>query len=168
MRKTLFALVAALAGAVVLPAHAAGVVQVEFLPFERYSDAGRDPVDASRKQDVLARHLQKLGQQWLPDGQTLKVEVLDIDLAGSQRPGNGTITDRRKSIGGADTPHFQLRYALMQGSTVVASGEEHVDDLNYLRHGADIVGDDPLKTEKRALEGWFKQRFVEKKPAPTK
>jgi hypothetical protein len=168
MRKTLFTLVAAFAGAVVLPAHAAGVVQVEFLPFERYSDAGRDPVDASRKQDVLARYLQTLGQQWLPDGQTLKIEVLDIDLAGSQRPGDGTITDRRKSIGLADTPHFEVQYALSQGSTVLTSGKEHLDDLNYLRHGADIVGDDPLKTEKRVLEAWFKQRFVEKKPAPTK
>jgi hypothetical protein len=168
MRKTLSILIAALGTLAALPGHAAGVVQVEFLPFDRYTDAGRDPVDASRKQDVLTRHLQALGKQWLPDGQTLKVEMLDVDLAGSQRPGQGEITGRRRSIGGADTPHFQVRYALTQGSTVLASGEEHLDDLNYLRHGADIVGDDPLKTEKRVLDAWFKQRFVEKKPAPAK
>ena len=88
--------------------------------------------------------------------------------AGAQRPGNGTITGRLRSIGGADTPHIQVRYALTQGPTVVASGEEHLGDLNYLRHGADIVGDDPLKAEKRVLEAWFKQRFVEKKPAAAK
>ena len=162
----MLALAAALGGAFAVPAHAGGVVDVAWLPYERYSDPGRDPTDASRNEDVLSRHLQQLAARWLPDGQSLKVEVLEFDLAGDLRPSRRlSITDRRVARGGADTPQMVLRYVLSQGGAVVTSGEERVTDLAYLRHGADIVGDDPLRREKRMLEAWFKQRFVERKPA---
>jgi hypothetical protein len=159
--------IAAFAAVCALPARAAGSVEVSFLPDPlRYSDAGRDPNDAVRNEETFARYLQELGTRWLPDGQQLKVDVLDIDLAGSLKPSHLTGIDQvRIARGGADVPQFKLRYALTEGGRVVASGEETVSDLNYLRHGTDIGSGEPLRNEKRLLEHWFKTRIVERKPA---
>lgn len=159
--------VAAITAACALSAQAAGPVDVSFLPDPRqYTDPGRDPADAVRNEETLARHLQSLGARWLPDGQQLRVEVLDLDLSGSLRPPRrAAIDDVRISHGGADVPRVTLRYTLSEGSRVLASGEETVSDLNYLRHGADIGLNEPLRNEKRMLENWFKSRIVERKPA---
>jgi len=159
--------IAAVAAACALPVHAAGPVDVSFLPDPRqYTDPGRDPADAVRNEQTLARHLQGLGARWLPDGQQLRIEVLDLDLSGSLRPPRRAAIDEvRISHGGADVPRVKLRYTLSEGDRVLASGEETVTDLNYLRHGADIGLNEPLRTEKRMLEGWFKARIVERKPA---
>jgi len=158
---------AALAAACALPVHAAGSVDVTFAADpNRYSDAGRDPNDVRRNEEALARHLQALGAQWLPDGQQLKVDVIDLDLAGRFKLSHAPGFDQfRIARGGADTPSIRLRYTLSEGGRVVTSGEETVTDLNYLRHGADIRDHEPLRNEKRMLEGWFKSRIVERKPA---
>jgi hypothetical protein len=157
----------ALAAACALPAYAAGAVEVSFLPdSHRYSDPGRDPADAQRNENTLARYLQDLGARWLPDGQQLRIDVLDLDLAGSLRPPRrAPIDEVRIARGGADVPRIVLRYSLTEGGRVLASGEETVTDLNYLRHGADIHDGEPLRNEKRMLAGWFKARLVERKPA---
>ena len=166
LHRTVIA-VAAFAAVCALPARAAGPVEVSFLPdWSRYSDAGRDPNDARRNEEVLAHWLQELGTRWLPDGQQLKVDVLDLDLAGQLKPSHRAgITQVRIARGGADLPRITLRYALTEGGRVVASGEEMVNDLDYLHNHTDISQDDPLRNEKRMLEGWFKARIVERKPA---
>jgi hypothetical protein len=158
---------AALALVCALPAHAAGPVDVTFLPdWRQYTDPGRDPTDAVRNEETLARHLQSLGTRWLADGQQLRIDVLDVDLSGSLRPArHAAIDEVRISRGGADVPRIKLRYTLSEGSRVIASGEETVSDLNYLRHGTDIGMGEPLRNEKRMLDSWFKARIVERKPA---
>ena len=95
---------AALALACALPAYAAGPVDVSFLPdWRQYTDPGRDPADAVRNEETLARHLQSLGTRWLAEGQQLKIDVLDVDLSGSLRPARRAAIDevrisRRRTI----------------------------------------------------------------------
>jgi hypothetical protein len=142
--------------------HAAGTVEVSFLEPARYSDAGRDPAESRRNEDTLARHLEGLGQRYLAAGQVLKVDVLDVDLAGTVRPsrrGNGEIRIVR---GGADAPHIRMRYSLTEGGQVVKTAEETVTDLSYLAHANTPPTGDPLRLEKRMLDDWFKTRFVAK------
>jgi len=157
---------AALAAMCALPAHAAGVVEVSFLADpHQYSDPGRDPTDAERNEQILARHLQALGARWLPDGQQLKIDVLDLNLAGELRPARRAAVDQvRIARGGADVPQIKVRYTLSEGGRVLMSGEETVSDLDYLRHGTDIGLWEPLRNEKRMLDSWFKARIVDRKP----
>lgn len=139
------------------PAQAAGTVSVSFVEPENFTDAGHWSPDRERHLRELEQFLQRLGQR-LPDGQTLAIEVLDVDLAGEVWPRSAR--EVRILRGGIDWPAITLRYALREGGKAVASGEERITDMGYL------VGQRPRSTlgelpyEKRMLEDWFKQRFV--------
>lgn len=148
-----------------LPAYAAGSVEIAFIAPASYTDAGKGLVDAKRNEDTLGRFLQGLGERYLGPDQVLKIDVLDVDLAGTVRPSRRGFDDIRIARGGADWPRIKMRYSLLDGGKVVQNGEETVADLNYLRRSADYRDSDPLRHEKRMLADWFKARFVDHKPA---
>ena len=72
MNRTLLAFALTLASTAAL---AAGQVEVSFRPADQLSDVGRG-IDRERNVKALADHFKSLAAQ-LPDGQALKVEVLD-------------------------------------------------------------------------------------------
>ena len=163
LRTTLIAAAVALLSATVLivmarPAHAAGSAEVRFVEPERFSDAGRPPVERDRTLASLTAHLQQLARG-LPDGQRLKIEVLDVDLAGEQVLRRGQ--DVRVLRGTVDSPSIELRWSLEQGGSTVKSGKERLTDLGYLTGGraykANAYGDLPY--EKRMLSEWFRAQF---------
>ena len=45
---------------------------------ERFADIGRNPADRERAMKALRQHMESLAPR-LPDGQTLKLEVLDVE-----------------------------------------------------------------------------------------
>ena len=140
-----------------LPAAAAGTVEVSWLQPERYSDAGRTDGERERTMKSLADHFAQLGRL-LPDGQTLKLEVLDVDLAGEIEP--RPRQDVRIVRGGADWPRMTLRYTLQEGSQTLKSGEARLADMDY-QFGVPALNlrDDELRYEKRMIEHWFSQNF---------
>lgn len=163
LRSTLIAAAIALvsATALVLLAHpvwAAGLVEVRFVQPERFSDAGRNPIERDRALASLSAHLRELGRQ-LPDGQQLKVDVLDVDLAGEEVVRNGR--DLRILRGGADVPSLAVRWTLEQGGRTVRSGDDRLTDLGYLsgRMPSNASLSD-LPYEKALLTRWFQERVL--------
>ena len=78
-----------------------------------YDHAGIS-LSPSKREMVYSR----LGRR-LPDGQTLTIAVLDLDLAGSLRP---TPTGELRVLrGGADWPSMSLRYTLQADGRTLAS-----------------------------------------------
>lgn len=161
LRTTLVAaglalLSAALLVALAHPAHA-GQADVRFVEPDRFSDAGRSPFDRERALASLAAHVKDLARQ-LPDGQTLKVEFLDVDLAGDLVPRRGT--DVRVLRGGADVPQIRLRWALEQAGSTLKKGEQRLTDLGYLtsRPGANAASDGDLPYERWLLTQWFREQ----------
>jgi hypothetical protein len=152
-RRWLLALGAALAAGL---AHA-GVVEVAFEQPDRFADAGRG-VEAETLRQALTKHLQTLGRQGLPAGQTLKVTVTDIDLAGEVRPRGRFAQEIRVLNGRADWPVISLRYSLSEGGRELARGSERLLDMSYLdRPKPRSPG--PYPYEERLLTQWFAQRF---------
>jgi hypothetical protein len=142
-----------------LSAHAAGTVQVTFLQPERFSDVRDSFYSSERHLDLLKQHLQAAAAPYVADGQTLKIEVLDVDLAGELRP-SARANNRRVLRGGADWPRIQLRYALEAPGQTLRSGEARVQDLAYLQR--DLGGyrsREALYHERRMLDEWFEAEF---------
>jgi hypothetical protein len=139
-------------------AASAGPVDVSFVDEKRFADAGNTPWDEEHNLKLLAEHLQALGQRHLPAGQSLKVEVLDVDLAGESRPTR--YGDIRIARGRADIPRITLRYSLLAGGQVLRQAEETVSDLNYMNHLREASSSETLRYEKRMLGEWFRARFV--------
>lgn len=161
--------------AATLPAHAAGKVEVSYVQPEQFTDAGTGARERERTLRALTRHFEQLARR-LPDGQTLRVEVLDVDLAGFVRPFG--VHELRVLRGGADWPHMTLRYTLASGcpqaaagakeacaGRTIKAGEDQLADLNYLfyRSGISDLGGE-LPYEKRMLDHWFGATFAAAQP----
>ena len=143
---------------VALPAAAAGTVEVTWVQPDRYIDTGRKLWEREDALKSLGEHFRKLGRQ-LPDGQTLKIEVLDVDLAGDLEPGTGR--DLRVLRGGADGPRITLRYTLQQGGQTLKAGEEQLTYPNYYQGTlrANVQSDSDLAYEKQMIARWFGTTF---------
>ena len=149
--------------AIVMGAAAANAaVVVSFPGVDTYTDARADGYSRATATEGIERHLQALGERYLTPQQTLRIEVLDIDLAGTLEF-TRRATQLRVLRDNGDGPTIKLRYVLESGGTVLASGEESVSDRSYMRIRRNINADsEALYYEKRMLDEWFKSRFVEK------
>ena len=135
-------------------AQAAGKVDVRWLEPGNFSDAERSAIDRERVTQELGSYMQKLGSL-LPDGQTLTLEVTDLDLAGELEPVGWR--ELRVLRGRADWPRMVLRFTLAAEGRTLKQGEARLSDMGYSfgpspRHEA-------LGYEKRMLKGWFKAEF---------
>lgn len=158
MRPPIRTLIASLLAAGACTAMA-GTVSVSFINPTSYSDAGTTAWDGQANLKTLAAHLEQLGQRWLPAGQVLKVEIVDVDLAGYLRPQRDG-TQLRVVRGGADWPSIKLRYTLEENGKALRSDEDQVSDMTYAQGMAGRRDSTPLYHDKRMLEGWFKARFA--------
>lgn len=136
---------------------AAGAVEVSFIEPDRFADVGATPWERKARLNDLAAHLQRLGRRLLPAEQTLKIEVLDVDLAGEPR-------HSARIVRGGDWPRIQLRYTLTAEGKPQLNGEDRLADLNYAQGFDNGRSSEPLFYEKRMLERWFEARFVERRP----
>lgn len=149
--KNVFA-AAVLALAAGSAAQAAGTVQVHFVKPENFADVGDRAYRAEDHLKALERVLVEVAAPRVPDGQTLRLDVLDVDLAGEVRPG-GRAWDTRVMRGRADWPRITLRWAL-DGQR----GEAVIQDMAYLQR-VPPAHDGALAHERRMLDEWFRERF---------
>lgn len=138
-------------------AHASGRAEVRYIEPEHFTDAGFGVIERERTQKLLAHQIERLASR-LPDGQTLKVEITDVDLAGEI----DWLSPQRLRVMGQlpDAPRLALRFELTQGGQVVARGEERLSDLSYLDRRSGLKGNDALPYENRMLAEWFDKRFA--------
>lgn len=163
MRHSTFALVAALVAALSTGLSAglacAGTAEVKFIDPAKYSDGGSRLGEAESVRNTLVAHLQSLAAK-LPADQSVSIDILDIDLAGSDRftrHGN----EVRVLRGRADWPSIRLRYSLRQGNKLLASGEDMVSDMVYLDTQFGLSNYASLPYERRMLTRWFNQRMTQ-------
>jgi hypothetical protein len=145
-------------------APAAAAVDISFSQPENFTDAdlGRSYGTAARDDTMrgIEQFLQGLGERWLQPGRTLRVEVLDIDLAGRYEPWRALGANVR-AMREVAWPRITLRYALEENGQVVDTAEEDVTDIGYLLRPNARLSHDPLRYEKAMLDDWFRARFVE-------
>jgi hypothetical protein len=151
---------AVLAAPMALSAAAQAAVEVTYVNPERFVDASPRGIRGAKADErvlvELRGFLEKQGERALKPGQDLQLDILDVDLAGRVEFGAHDIRVVRE----IDWPSIKLRYTLSENGAVVASGEERVSDLDYLR-GINVAsgGNDALKYEKSMLRTWLKKRF---------
>lgn len=133
----------------------AGKVEVSWVEPDRFADAGRSVVDRERTMSALGDHLKRWARR-LPGDQVLKIEVLDVNLAGEIEPFRGR--DLRVLRGSVDWPLIKLRYTLQAKGSTLKSGEAEVADRHY-RLGERVS---ELGFEKRMLDKWFKATIATK------
>ena len=146
-----------------MPAEAA--VTVAFVDPGHFTDADDSTGNSTRTLLEIKRHLERLGARYLQPKDSLKIEVLNVDLAGRRQTLRSMTSDVRFVNGDADWPRIELRYTLGAESGVPKPVQETIVDMAYLRRvfEPEYVSD-PLQYEKRMLDNWFRARFVEHRP----
>ena len=146
-------------------AQAGGRVDVVFVDQKHFTDAGWPDAERGEVLGQLAAHIQALGARYLAEGQTLSVEVLDVDLAGQAKPWQSRGAPVRILRGKADWPRMDLRYTLLEDGKPVSAGRESIADLAYLDRVGQARMSVSLAYERRMLDDWFRGRFVEGRAA---
>jgi len=140
----------------------AAPVQVTFTNPEKFLDASPHRYGAKERDATLqklARHMEGQGARYLKPGQTLKIEVLNVDLAGRVEWWHANAHDLR-IMRDIDSPSMKVRYSLEENGAVLASAEEWIADRMYLMGASVLRGSsDSLKYEKAMLNDWFRHRF---------
>jgi hypothetical protein len=148
-----------LAGLLALAANGAmAATTVNYVQPDKFSDIPFTPWERDDTLKQITDHFNKLGQS-LPAGQDLRVDVLDIDLAGREIPGARAGRDIRIMKGMADWPRMKLRWAVEQNGQVVKSGESQVQDMDYQNHVNHYFDSEPLRYEKQMLDTWFEKNI---------
>jgi hypothetical protein len=149
---------------VLAPTAALADVKVSFVTPDRYSDRDfRNSASRDATLDEFRRYFARLGERYLKPGQSVSIEVLNIDLAGDYEPWRTRFHDVR-IMRDVTPPRFKLRYALRQGGRVVLQAEESVSDMNYLMNPSARMSSERYAYEKDMLRDWFRARFVEMRP----
>lgn len=153
-----YRIVAAAALALATCGAAQAEVSVTYVKPDQFSDVPYGVRERETVMKELTAHFNELGRQ-LPAGQTLKVEVLDVDLAGWVYPRRWGPDNIRVLRGGADWPHMHLRFTLEENGKVVRSGDSQLANMSYQMRMNRYASDDPLRYEKQMMDDWFKQEF---------
>ena len=152
--------------ALAVPATAANV-SVAFVHPEKYADAGYSHSFASERdraevQRDIEQHLQRLAERGLPASDALKIEVLDIDLAGHFEPFRFRNGPDVRIVRDITLPRIKLRYTLTRRDQLVASAEENLSDMNFLMSANRYSSGDRLRYEKAMLDDWFEKRITKR------
>ncbi|MYM80796.1 DUF3016 domain-containing protein [Duganella sp. FT50W] len=130
---------------------------VSYLNTAEMTDVPRHPKDLASMEYTFTEQLKQLSDR-LPAGQVLKVEFLDIDLAGDVFP-RVPVRDIRVTKGQADWPRIHLRYSIEQDGKVLRSGEGKLADPNY-QMGVNMYSQELYAYEKQMLDAWFRKEIL--------
>ena len=166
MRTVGARLAAAVVAGVLWAGSAAAQVTVTFVTPEHYTDAANRFGSGLSLRVTLAemrRLFEELGGQVLRPGQSLAIEVLDIDLAGYERPGVNVPYGLRV-VDDVGAPRFRLRYALRDGRRTLQSGEETITEISFLLRYQRAANSRTFGYERELLRDWFRSRFARREP----
>jgi len=140
----------------------AATSEVTWTDYEKYRDI--HPGDGNKKSfrertfKNLEKHFAKLAAN-LPEGQVLKIDVTDVDLAGDTMAGG---INRYRIVKDIYFPRMNFSYQLVNADgSEVLSDDVVVKDMNFLRGSSLKYRNDSLGHEKKMLDDWFFKEFKE-------
>ncbi len=149
-----FLFAALLAAASFAHANEAAKVQVRLAAdLNQYADFGDTTWDRDRNARDLTQVFEDLGAE-LATGQTLNIEVIEVNLAGELEWVRGA--DRIRVMREIGWPMIEIRYTLRQGDKVTGEGTARISDMAYLSQGRPSEVQGPMGFERRMLQRWLK------------
>jgi Protein of unknown function (DUF3016) len=149
-RRFGLALVALSTGLVGSAVQAAGTVSVSFVEPARFRDVRDAHLQSAANLATLRRHIEEAAAPYVANGQSLRVEVTEVDLAGEVVHG-GPAQPVRVMRGSADWPRIELRYMLEAPDRAPVAGRAQVQDMAYLHRAGGLRLGIDLPYERRML-----------------
>jgi hypothetical protein len=142
-------------------------VQVVFVDPEKFSDVrdGYTQTESARTffLDGIRRHIQQRAAARLGEGETFRVTITDVHLAGDYQARTPNITNVR-IVREVMPARIDLGFRLARADgTVVAAGERRLRSTGY-PVGVGIDPSDPLVYEKVLLDDWLREDLPRGRP----
>ena len=142
-------------------AHAAA--DVSFSNVESYDDPTfewpKSKKNRGQVEDALRKMFTELAGKHLTPGQSLKIDITGIDLAGRIHPG---LNPDLRVLDSVTWPRLNFTYQVIENGAVIASGEEKLTDLNYLNAFNRSRDSDWLRYERQMVSDWFRKTLARK------
>lgn len=134
--------------------------EVIWTNYEKYRDIhpGNDSKKKFRERTFrdFEKYFAKLSTK-LPEGQVLKIEVTDVDLAGDTLAGG---IDRYRIVKEIYFPRMNFTYQLINADgSEVKSAEVALKEMNFMIGSSLKYSHDSLGYEKKMLKDWFFKTF---------
>ncbi len=138
----------------------AGTSEVKWTNPDDYRDVDAgEGHKAKFKAKVFAdfeKHFEKLSAK-LPEGQSLLIEVTDVDLAGDVNHGG---MRRIRIVKDLYFPRIKFFYQLLdENKQELSSGAENLKDMSFMMGSSLRHSNDTLAYEKNMLDEWFSETF---------
>ncbi|MET0321066.1 MAG: DUF3016 domain-containing protein [Duganella sp.] len=134
-------------------------VSVTYVKPKEFMDVPHSELERDRLLKQFTDYFATLDKK-LPAGQQLKIEVLDIDLAGRLWPRRSGGEDLRVLNGGADWPHMHVHYTLEENGKVLRSGDDQLSNMMYQQRTTRYWDSDALRYEKQMIDDWFDKTII--------
>jgi hypothetical protein len=161
MKKSILLITLLSAGFLLSPSVYAANSEVTWTDYKSYRDI--DPGNEGRKSfrertfKDLEKHFAKLAET-LPEGQVLKIDVTDVDLAGDTHAAG---INRTRVVKQIYSPRMNFSYELLDADgKVIQSDEVVVKDMNFMSGSNLKYRSKSLGYEKKMLDDWFKDAFA--------
>ena len=146
----------------IAPGAFAASSEVTWTDYKSYRDidAGNENRKSFRERTFkgFEKHFSKLAAT-LPEGQVLKIDVTDVDLAGDT---NASGIHRTRIIKHLYSPRMNFSYQLFDAEgKVIQADEAVVKDMNFMSGNSLKYRNKSLGYEKKMLDDWFDKTFKE-------
>lgn len=161
--KKLMSMLLVLCSFTVVSNVSAAEVEIEWFEPEHYRDvkpsSGSKSAFQKRVFRELTEHFSELAAK-LPENQTLKIKVTDVDLAGDIRymvgPNNLTL----RVVENIYFPRMEFSYQLLDSTQqVLKSGDENIKDMAFNSGIHTRRSNDSYYYEKQLLSDWYHDSF---------
>lgn len=136
--------------------------EVTWTDYKKYRDIheGNEGRKSFRERTFkdFEKHFSELAAQ-LPEKQTLKIDVTDVDLAGDTHAGG---INRMRIVKDIYFPRMNFSYQLVdEGGKVLKSEDVVLKDMNFMSGSNIKYRNKSLGYEKKMLDEWFDETFSE-------
>lgn len=138
----------------------AATTEITWKDYEKYYDVNEGNHSRANFKDLLTGHLEEHLTELaakLPENQTLKIEVTDVDLAGQVRPG---AMNSSRIVKNGYPPRINFSYQLLDANGKEIKSEElKLRDLSFMTNPPMKYRNKLFGYEKKMLDDWFKDTF---------
>ena len=134
--------------------------EVTWTDYKSYRDidSGNDGRKSFRERTFkdFEKHFAKLAAN-LPEAQTLKIDVTDVDLAGDTNAGG---INRMRIVKQIFSPRMNFSYQLLDAEgNVIQADDVVIKDMNFMSGSSLKYRNKSLGYEKKMLDDWFDETF---------
>ena len=143
------------------PGGAFSRVSVELGAYDQMTEVKRLRGSARRTTEqqihALAAWLARQAESRVPDDQTLRITLVDVDLAGDYEPGRAISLQDVRVVKDLYPPRIEIRWVFADADgKPLREGEGTLRDVGFMT-GSGPIDSDPLRYEKRMLRDWLRR-----------